>query len=266
MDPNETQSEVTLPREGSEAAHSIREDIARTRDRMDGTLDEIAARLQPRHLLDELFGWVRSARSRRSGRRTGSGIVARVGKGAGKTAKHMGNNMMNWIRQHPVPSLLLGGAVAAYIYESRSRKSYGDIYAEEWMEEEEYGPEFGATGAPSTGWASEPAMESYGPAPAKGEGRSRLRDLKERARAHASDLRARAGEAISRVRHETGSAGDRLKRRSAEQAARVRQRARDMWSHQRHQIGDAVEDHPITVGLGCMALGLLAGMLIPETR
>ncbi len=89
-------------------AHSdvIRKDIAHTRSEMDETIDELGERLQPRQLLDEALDWWQSTRPRRGGDgRRAMGSLQSIGKAA-----------LQQVREHPVPSLLIGAGIAWLLF------------------------------------------------------------------------------------------------------------------------------------------------------
>lgn len=236
--------------------HEIRSEIARTRERMDDTLDQIADRLQPRHLIDDLLGWLRSSPD---------GMQQARNK-----AKVMGTSIIHWIEEHPMPVLLLGGAVATYIYECRKDRREFDL-DDEWAEADEgftsdFGPE-----APSS-WSASEISAGAGIAAgtefeeAEGSAQGKVREGMGAARRKARELSGRARESLARARYRARETGSRLRQRGSESAQRVRHRASEMWSAGRHQLDDAVEDYPLGVGLGFLALGVLTGLLVPRTR
>jgi hypothetical protein len=237
--------------------HEIRCEIAQTRERMDDTLDQIAERLQPRHLIDDLLGWLRSSPD---------GMEQARNK-----AKVMGTSIIHWIEEHPMPVLLLGGAVATYIYESRKDRREFDLDDEEWAEADEgFTSDFGASQPPSEWSATETSAGAGITGSAYGEeessARGKVRETMGAARRKARELSGRARQSLARARYRARETGTRLRERGSAGAERVRHRATEMWSAGRHQLDDAVEDYPIGVGLGFLALGVLTGLLVPRTR
>ena len=102
------QSHVTgKPRFGHSATEELREDIAHTRREMDETIDELGERLRPRHILDEVLDWWHSSRS--AGKEAAASSLS-------DSLQAIGNATAHQIRQHPVPSLLVGAAVAWLVF------------------------------------------------------------------------------------------------------------------------------------------------------
>jgi hypothetical protein len=210
---------------------------------MDDTLDAIFERLKPQNLVDEIISWARSTPE-------GSDRVRKV-------AKNMATNVIHWIEEHPVSSLLLGGAIAACWYESRSHGRMGRLAypsPDETMADYETGAEFSGASV----WSSPANETSYGestPGKLKEAARERVRHVRERAQ----DLTHRAKDTLSRVRERAGAASTRIRERGAEKV----ERARATWSTGRERFSGVVEERPISMGVGFLALGILAGLLAP---
>jgi len=99
----------------------IKADIDQTRERIDDTLDALADKLHPKHLLDEAVDYIRSP-----GQVTGA---------AGK----LGQTIWHQIQEHPMPSLLIGAGIAWMLSEG---KKSADIPP----------PERGGVGGSRRGW------------------------------------------------------------------------------------------------------------------
>jgi hypothetical protein len=259
------QRETDTPLRGNgSSSREVRHDIAQTRDRMDETLDRLAERLQHRHILDEVIGWFRS---RPQETRTA----------ARNKATNMGKNVMHWIEDHPVPLMLLGGAIAAYIYDCRRRQTqdasdyeYDYERGDEWAGEEAQ-VSMGGTSVPAPGWPGEKPETGYSDVESEAQGR--IQGLTEAAKARARAARERAGEigtrargAVSRARTRAMERGRALRERGMERAEELRGRARDAWSSGRDQISGVMEEKPLVMGLGFLALGVLSGMILPRTH
>src|SRR5690606_17572664 len=94
-------------------SREIEQDIERTRQEMDETLDEISERLNPRHLLDEVLDMFRS-----EGTNRGRQYAARQAKSAGKKAARVaGKQMARTVKEHPLPSMLIAAGVAWMLYD-----------------------------------------------------------------------------------------------------------------------------------------------------
>jgi hypothetical protein len=229
---------------------------------MDETLDRIAERLQPRHILDEVIGWIRS-------RPEGTRSDAR------NKAKNMGKNVIHWIEDHPVPIMLLGGAIAAYIYECRKAKydanmeyDYDYERGDEWAGEEAR-VSMGGTTVPAAGWPGEKPETGYADVEAEGGKQSITEAARARARAareRAEQIGSRAKSAMSRARMRARETTRSLRDRGMQQAERLRGQAQHAWTSGRDQFSGVMEEKPLALGLGFLALGVLAGMVLPRTH
>ena len=94
----------------------IKSDIAETRSEMDDTVDALAARLQPRHLLDDALDYF--------GRKGGSTSSAAESSGSSSTdfVKDAGSAALKKLRQHPLPAVLMAAGAAWLFLESDDDK------------------------------------------------------------------------------------------------------------------------------------------------
>jgi hypothetical protein len=170
----------------------------------------------------------------------------------------MATNVIHWIEEHPVSSLLLGGAVAACVYESRSQgrlRGFAGSSPDDTMADYETGAEFSTT---AEDWAAESGEGGY-PESATGKLKEAARERVQHVRERAQDLTHRAKDTLSRVRERAGAASHRLRQRGAEKV----ERARATWDSGRDRFTEVVEERPISIGVGFLALGILAGLLVP---
>jgi len=117
----------------------IRSDIEQTRESMDRTLDKIGEKITPRHLLDQFLDFFRSHNGSAVSETAGS-VLTSVGKGAERAA----NGIVTVVREHPVPTILIGAGITWAVVESRRRHSNGNGHADKsgeqhWDEVEGYG-------------------------------------------------------------------------------------------------------------------------------
>src|SRR5688500_11809495 len=80
MDTTTTSTRMKPRHSSNTGSDDIMANIAETRAQMDGTLDELSQRLQPRHILDDVLDYFRSHRGS-----SGNGSH-RIRQAAGKTA------------------------------------------------------------------------------------------------------------------------------------------------------------------------------------
>jgi len=75
---------------------TIRSDIDITRRRMDDTMDALGDRLQPRHLLDELLGFLRSSGS------DGESRMKHLGQRVGQSCNTAMHSVVDSVKQNPI--------------------------------------------------------------------------------------------------------------------------------------------------------------------
>jgi hypothetical protein len=98
------------------SSNEIRDDIRRTRAEMDQTVDRLAERLRPRHLIDDLIEVVR-------GKVTGAASPAGSAGGSNSAmdeAKHYGSAILGSLKNHPMPAALIGAGLAWLLFDQAS--------------------------------------------------------------------------------------------------------------------------------------------------
>jgi hypothetical protein len=84
-----------------QSSNEVHQEISRIRDEMDHTLEEIGGYLHPKHLLDYVVDSIRSGSA-----------------GSSKeTVREYANQGISALKRHPVPAMLMGGAVLWYLME-----------------------------------------------------------------------------------------------------------------------------------------------------
>jgi hypothetical protein len=255
----------------------IRADIENTRERMDGTLDELSERLKPRHLLDEVLDYFQSRRER------GEPDGERV-KEAASHAKHAaadaGRTVIRQIKQHPVPAMLIGAGLAWLLFESdddetATRKGYAELYSDE-AAREYYSQQGG-------GYKQMPLLESEEAHPGpesyalpshylddeNDSGGGMIQGLKEKGahlRERGAELKEKARRSMTRARQGAAEHTEEWRERAAEMGSEWKHQAEDAYHEGVEKFKQTADEHPLAVGVGFLALGVLAGILIPSTR
>jgi ElaB/YqjD/DUF883 family membrane-anchored ribosome-binding protein len=228
---------------------AIRSDIDVTRRRMDDTMDALSERLQPRHLLDEFLGFFRRSSE-------GDGQLKQLREKVTHSADTAMHAVVDTVKQNPMPALLIGAGVAWMIYESTRDKS--DIYRERrYLNDPE-------------GMRYDPDLHydrplDYPPGESKWaeQGSSKFGEMKE-------NLSDKAHEAADTVKDKLSHAGDvarekaqHMKERAGELGHRVSERTREAYEHTRERVATTAEQHPLELGLVCLAAGVIAGLAMP---
>lgn len=91
----------------------IKSDIDETRSEMDDTVDALAARLQPRHLLDDALDYFgRKGGSTSSATGESGGSSGSSGGSSTDFVKDAGSAVLKKLRQHPLPAVLMAAGAA----------------------------------------------------------------------------------------------------------------------------------------------------------
>lgn len=249
---------------------TIRSEIDDTRRRMDDTMGAIGDRLQGRHLLDEILGFFRSDNPK------GSEFREKISETASSAAGSIGNA----IKSNPMPVVLIGAGIAWMIYESRrkpsdgrfadeyddevelygqSRREYPDPdYTAEYDRPLEYGSGEAVGETSSLGYMSESGLES-GEKSGGDEMKDQIAGTASRAKQQVKQKLSRAGEAVKEKTQD-------VTRKARELGYRAQDSAKQVYSRTREQVVTTTREHPLEVGLGVLAAGVLAGLLLPTPQ
>jgi ElaB/YqjD/DUF883 family membrane-anchored ribosome-binding protein len=237
-------------------AESIRSDIDVTRQRMDDTMDALGNRLQPRHLLDEILGFLRENSSDGESRMTH--LRDKLTHSC-DTAMH---SVADTVKKNPMPALMIGAGVAWLIYSSR-RENTRDYDFERYSAEDaatRYDPDthfdrpldYPSTAGSEAEWSEERGSKL-------GSIKDKLGDKAASATEQVKDKLSQAGEA---ARARVGA----LQNRAGEMTARMRDTTRAAYSRTRERVSTTAEQNPLEVGLVALAAGLIAGLAMPTAN
>jgi ElaB/YqjD/DUF883 family membrane-anchored ribosome-binding protein len=209
---------------------AIRSNIEQTRESMDRTLDKISERMKPQHLLDEALDFVRAQTEGVDLQAQASAALDSVGQAASRAAR----GMVNVVRRHPIPTMLVGAAIAWAVLERRRARpdepgemSARELEQYEWTEAEK-------AQMTATSVLPEPSSE------------------------------AEPGE--KKVGEKLKEQGSKLAQRVSTGARVVGQKAQHSYQAGRDRIIEASDAHPLAMGVGFLAAGVLIGLLLPPSR
>lgn len=236
-------------RDGGPDSREIRREIERTRSQMDRNLDALEQKLTPSQLALEAWSLFRG------GSTAGASRLWRLAK------------------QHPGPAAVIGVGVA-WLMTDASKSGSGD-------NRRDYGPRYeGAYGyGGRRGFSSDWETDEH-----EGRFSSALHDAKDRvtgaagtAKHAVSDAASTAkhavGDAASSAKHAVGDAANSAKEAMAGAKERVvdataSARERTRYQARRAQMGfwQSMEERPLAIGAAALALGVVAGLMVPSTR
>lgn len=244
---------VTTPGdETSEEIEEARSEIVQTRQEMSETIEALREKLNPQALAQQAKDSVREATVGRAqhavsetvekAQQTVSGVMdtakeaargaaetAREAAGrAGERARDTGASFLESVKRNPMPLALAGIGVGWWAVQSR--RPHAGYYDTN-----------GGSRAPH--WESQTA------------------DVLDRGREKAAHARERAAQAKEQLQEKASHAMDRVHDRTAEMTTNVQHSAREA----KERFQTLLEENPLAVALGCAVLGVVVGMLIPET-
>ena len=229
---------------------TIRSDIDTTRRRMDDTMDALGDRLQPRHLLDEFLGYLRSNSD------DGESRLKHAGERIGQSCNHAMHSVVDSIKQNPMPAVLIGAGVAWMIYSTRRDHTQRYDY-----------------NASDAAHRYDPDTHYDRPLdypPAEDDVRAWDRQVEPQYHAAPNDLAGKASSVAEQAKGKLAQAGDaarekmsEIRERAGEVSERVRVRTRETYDRARERVVSTADHHPLEVGLVALAAGLIAGLAIP---
>lgn len=276
-----TELEAARRSDGAPSAEDLAARIRGTRARMTATLDQIEERLAPARIAEEV---------KHSVQETISDVRDQIHPR--QMAKRAGNNMLDTIRENPLPALAAGLSIGYLVMKgvesderserSRFRRSgYEPYESVPWRRERadrpweyDYRYEEDMYAAPTPAGA----FESH--VPEEDTGGSRRERMAERAGDMRHEMNERAGE----MRHEMSERGREIQHQASERVHQVGERASDMArrsQRQARQMGrevsrgarraersleQFVNDNPMVAGLITAGIGAIVGAAFPSTR
>jgi hypothetical protein len=243
---------------------ALRSDIELTRRRMDETIDALGERVQGRHLLDEVIGFFRHNSDTAS--EAGTRVREKLSDTAGKISETAGNAasaVVDTVKKNPLPILLLT-AGAAWLAYNATRKPRADV-EDDLEDSDRYDPdthydrplEYPGENLSAVGDTLEGASEDM-----TDQASSTFAKLKDKASSATDQVKEKLSDATDKVR---GKFQD-VKQRASEIGSQVQDRTREAYGTARDTVVVTTDQYPLQVGLGCLVVGVLAGLALPTPK
>jgi ElaB/YqjD/DUF883 family membrane-anchored ribosome-binding protein len=233
----------------------IESDIRQTRGRMDATLDELGDRLTARSLLNSALDWWESR-----------GVGARTG-GATKDTYQ---SVARYVKENPIPALLVGAGVAWMIIEATtsddeetrfyteraSHKGKRSDSATRYYPSEYQRDDQTVTGGKSGSGIAESAKDKL----------EHAKEAVAEVAGAAKEKVAALGDAATEAAEDAGKRAKKVYQEGRSTASKIGGSVERGYHSSAEQLENAMEEYPLAVGIGFAALGALIGVLLPRTR
>lgn len=248
----------------------LRAEIRETRERMSETLDELSVRLNPNRL---------KAQVRENIREATVGRVENMARNAADRVNETGHGMIGRIRENPIPAAMVGIGLGWLLFGGRrdNRTTWERSYVSggEWDGTTGYVGDLSATtprlmqddagGGMGSTVHHEPGVVDKVRDRVGGIGET-VRDtttgIASGAREHVGDVRERVSEVAGRA----GETVSGVAERARYMAHNVGDSARYRVSAAGDRLDNTMNENPLAIGVVAMAVGMAAGLAIPETR
>jgi Protein of unknown function (DUF3618) len=252
MGPEQDPIEPKPPKEDIRSSSEIENDIRKTRDRLDNTINNLSERLNPRALINGVLTWF------------GSGGVRQIRQGQGESFKRGYQEVIRQVKNNPMPALLVGAGITWIIFSRGSDDSSNpeDETATEGIDD------------PAKRTSRSDEIESMTHEESENSGiTSKVKEKAEQAQELISGateaVREKTSNLASGVQVKAGAARNaitervRLGKRLGSDASHHLQKS---YAYAGDRFQEAVEEYPLAVAVGFLGAGLLTGLLLPRTR
>lgn len=257
------------PRTGTPAIDALQAEIEETRDATVHTINELERRLS----YDRLKAQVKD-----KARQATVGRIRHMAKNTGETSKQFGRNIIETVRDNPLPALMVGGGVAWLIASRVSREDAGDGENPQYVERRQVDA-VDKSGTYGIGFIDRRRMADKTEKPLYSSSH-RGAEMKEAARGKTDAAREKADE----VRQKAVETGGRMKEKASQFGEQVKTKAQQVGSDAADYAGqtgrrvahggrsagrglvDFVENNPLAAAGIVLTAGAVVGASLPSTR
>lgn len=217
------------------SSQEIENDIEETRHSMDMILDALSGRVSPNTVYRRAVRYFQNSTNRDNVR---------------KSLSDVSESISGSFQRNPLPVMMATAGAAWMLWETQHNGRSHDGKTDEQMQQLK-GKAEGQfnTAQGKAGEATETTRAKAG-------------ETVETARARADELSGKAGEAVSAARKKAGAVFDRTRQRSEE----YRERGAEMKGTGFRRADTAVHNNSLLFGIGAALAGIIAGLMIPESK
>ena len=229
-------------------ARAIRADIEATRERLGDSVEQLAARLNPREVKARIKHGIHEATI---------GKVKHMAKNTAGRVGDAGRGVVDVVRENPMPAALIAVGLGWLLWGARKGRAETDITRRKTLELEPATDEMiryeggwtddGVTARPETSYRME---SSFAAADAAGATGSKVERAKEKAGEIAAATKEKAGEIATATKEKVTGAASAVAETTRHQAERVKR---------------GIEEQPLMLGAVALVAGLAAGLAVPAT-
>ena len=219
---------------GHHSSEQIKRQVDQTRSEMDATIDALIDRLDPAAILSKTVRGLISGGSTAAGKTAhaaghAAGEAGHVASQAGSSLEQMGENLLEKARENPVPTAMIALG-AAWLMMDRGERSHHD-YQDSFLDDLDDGPSLGERSKDKMTSAASSVKHGY-----RG-----------------------ARDKVGDTAHDVADASRHAGRVARRQTRRGIHKAEEGYA-------TAMRKAPLAVGGIALGIGLLCGVLIPETE
>jgi ElaB/YqjD/DUF883 family membrane-anchored ribosome-binding protein len=240
----------------------LRAEIRETRERMSDTLDELGNRLNPNRLKAQVKENIREATV---------GRVETMARNAADRVNETRHGMIDRIRENPIPAAMVGIGLGWLLFGGRRREE--TLWQRSYVTDGNWdGTAYvGDVSATTPRLAQDDAGGGLGSTISREPGvvdrvKDRVTGIGETVRDTSSDVAYAARERASNVAERAGETAGEVADRARNIAHNVSDGTRQRVHMATDRFDQTLNDNPVAIGMVAMAVGMAAGMAIPESN
>lgn len=247
-------------------SREIRREIERTRSQMDRNLDALEQKLTPAQLALEAWGLFRG------GSTAGASRLWRIAKEHPGPAAVIGVGLA-WLMTDASKSGNRGRHEYERDFGPRFQGAYGDTgytgrrgYSQDWGSEEHEGRFSSALHSARDTVSGAAGTAKHAVSDAASTAKHAVSDAASTAKDAVAGAAGTARDAVTGARERVVDATSTARERASEFGSDARERAR--YQARKAQMGfwQGMEENPLAIGAAALALGVVAGLMVPSTR